>query len=166
LSQGLKRTFNKEPAIVPADEAVNTFKLMNALLDEHSKLLREMRDVERLRIPQGKTYPMTFTLDINRNKVVYIDFLDDSDTRGIPHDAFANPPYTKLRSIQIANDAGGGDVNFATNDAPLQSAGRGGTIKSGSATAVSFDFPVIESLTVALATDATSSATVRILGLS
>ena len=162
-----QRAFNvKEPAIKPADEAVNTFKLMNALLDEHSKLLKEMRDIERLRIPQGKTYPMTFTLDINRNKVVYIDFLDDSDTRGVPPDAYANPPYVKLRTLQISVDSGGGDINFSTNDAPLQSAGRGGTIKAGSSTTVSFDFAVIESLTIALASDATMSATVRIVGLT
>lgn len=164
MQRGITR--DKTPANTPEDPAVNTFNLMNALLDEHAKLLREMRDIERSRIPAGKTYPMTFILDINRNKVVYIDFLDDSDTRGIPSDAYANPPYTKLRSLQIACDTGGGDINFSTNDAPLQSAGRGGTIKAGSSTTVSFDFPVIESLTVALATDATLSATVRILGLA
>jgi hypothetical protein len=155
-----------EPALAQpeGDGSANTFHLMNALLDEHAKLLRDIRDIEKLKIPKGKTFPMTFTLRIASNKVVYIDFLDDSDTRGVPSDAYANPPYEKLRAIQVAADAGGSDINFSTNDAPLQSAGRGGTVKAGSAAFVSFDFPVIESLTVALATDATLDTVVRIIG--
>jgi hypothetical protein len=161
--RGLQR--DKAPATpVAEDSSVNTFNLMNALLDEHAKLLREIRDIERLKIPKGKTFPMSFTLRVDSNKVVYIDFLDDSDTRGVPADAYANPPYEKLRTLLILVDTGGSDINFSTNDAPLQSAGRGGTIKTGSSVSVEFDFPVIESLTIALADGATLDTTVRIIG--
>ena len=156
----------KEPATKLQDEAVNTFKLMNALLDEHSKELRTMRKIQEAKIPLGKTFPMVLTLRLAQNRVLYMDYLDDTKTKGRPADAFANPPYMRLRSLQIAND-GPADINFSTNGTPIDSNGRGGAIKSGSQTSVGFEgFAVIESMTLALAGDATGDATIRVLGLA
>lgn len=166
MSQRLSHTFNKEPSIKQEDEAVNTFKLMNAFLDEHSKILIIIKNIQERKIPLGKTFPMVITLRLAQNRVMFMDFLDDSDTKGRPSDAYANAPYMRLRSLQIAND-GPADINFSTNGTPIDSNGRGGAIKAGSQTSVGFEgFDVIESMTLALAGDATGDATIRVLGLA
>ena len=147
----------------PVDKAVNTFNLMSALLDDQYKELRKIREVEERKIPDGRTFPMVITLANASNRYVYIDFLDDSDTKNIPAGAFANPPYVKLRRLLIYND-GPADINAATNDTPSMSMQRGGTIKANSSLDINFEFAVIESLSLALATAA--DAVVRIIGFT
>lgn len=164
MSQRLLNT--KEPGTKLGDDSVNTFKLMNAFADEQSKTLIAIRKIQEAKIPLGKTFPMVMTLRLAQNRVMFMDFLDDSDTKGRPSDAYANAPYMRLRSLQIAND-GPADINFSTNGTPIDSNGRGGAIKAGSQTSVSFEgFAVIESMTLALAGDATNDATIRVLGLA
>jgi hypothetical protein len=143
------------------EKEVNTFDLMNALLDEMAKKLNVLVDMEKFKVPQGKTFPFNFRIT---DESVRFDFVEgERKSYGIPSDAFVNLPYTPLRALIILDD-GGSDIVFGTNDTPISRL-RGGTLKANTHVQIAFDYPVISSLTIGLAPGQSSATDVRVIGM-
>ena len=143
------------------EKEVNTFDLMNALLDEMAKKLNRLVEMEQFKVPQGKTFPFNFRIT---DESMRFDFVEgEQKSYGVPSDAYVNLPYTPLRALIILDD-GGSDIVFGTNDTPISRL-RGGTLKANTHVQIAFDYPVIKSLTIGLAPGQTSATDVRVIGM-
>ena len=143
------------------EKEVNTFDLMNALLDEMAKKLNRLVEYEKFKVPQGKTFPFNFTIT---DELIRFDFVEgESKSYGVPATAYVNLPYTPLRALIILND-GGGDIAFTTNDTPITRQ-TGATLHPNTNVEIGFDYPVIKSLTIGLAAGETDETNVRVIGM-
>ena len=140
---------------------VNTFDLMNALLDEMAKKLNRLVEMEQFKVPKGKTFPFNFRIT---DELIRFDFVEgEKKSYGVPATAYVNLPYTPLRALRVLND-GGSDIAFSTGDTPITRQ-TGATLKANTHVQIAFDYPVIRSLTIGLASGQSSATDVRVIGM-
>ena len=143
------------------EKEVNTFDLMNALLDEMAKKLNRLVEMEQFKVPKGKTFPFNFRIT---DELIRFDFVEgEKKSYGVPATAYVNLPYTPLRALIVLND-GGSDIAFSTGDTPITRQ-TGATLKANTHVQIAFDYPVIRSLTIGLASGQSSATDVRVIGM-
>jgi hypothetical protein len=163
-SKKKEETTTKDNTVL-VNEQIKASVAIIALLDEQSKPMKQLYDLEKLKIPDGRTHAMSLILTYTRHRMVHLDFVKgEIESRGIPSGSNISYSYTKLFTLIIYND-GPADIVFSTNRS-TNSTDATSTVESGTSTTIDFDYAVLENLNISLATTASSNAAVRLIGLT